>query len=331
MTGERRGRALAWKAALGLLVTGAFFRVLFEYVDLADVGGLFASLRWGPWIAGAGLWMGVYAVRTARFRRLAPRTRPATMFWITAVHTLLLRLLPFRTGELSYGLLVRRAGTAGLGESLLGLLLLRIMDATAVMLVFIATLLAFGGAYLGDRGFGLVAAAAAGVAGAAGILLLPRLLRGLSAVLRRGAGALGSRAAAARSLLVRGEAVVASLEAVGPRTLVVLGALSVLQWLLTFAAFYAILAAFSVPVGPARTVLGATAAVVSGVLPIGGIGSFGTLEAGWALGFVLVGLDEGTAVATGFGVSLSTLAWSILPGVAGWILLGRGAPRGGPA
>jgi len=36
-------------------------------------------------------------------------------------------------------------------------------------------------------------------------------------------------------------------------------------------------------------------------------------------------------VATGFGVSLSTLAWSILPGVAGWILLGRGAPRGGPA
>ncbi len=328
MTAPRRGRALAWKAALGLLITLALFRLLFEFIDVDDLRALSARLRWGPWLLGAGLWMGVYAARTARFRLLAPGTPRGTMFWITAVHTVLIRLLPFRTGELSYGILVKRAGTAGLGESLLGLLLLRIMDATTVVVVFSVTLLAWGGSYLGDRTTGIAVATGAAALGVLGILALPRLLRGTLGATRRIACALGlSEARLARLALDRGAVAVEAVAAIDRPTLARLGLISLVQWMLTFAAFYAILSGFSTPVGPAQTILGATASVVSGFLPIGGIGTFGTLEAGWSLGFVLVGLDRATAVATAFGVSLSTLAWSVPPGLLGWWMLGREAGR----
>lgn len=328
MTAPRRGRALAWKAALGLLITLALFRLLFEFIDVDDLRDLYQRLRWGPWLLGAALWMGVYAARTVRFRLLAPETPRGTMFWITAVHTVLIRLLPFRTGELSYGILVKRAGTAGLGESLLGLLLLRIMDATTVVVVFSVTLLAWGGSYLGDRAIGLAVATGVGAVGVLGILALPRLLRGTLAASRRVAAALGlSEARLVRVALDRGAGAVEALGRVDRGTLARLGLVSLVQWMLTFATFYAILTGFSTPVGPAQTILGATASVVSGFLPIGGIGTFGTLEAGWSLGFVLVGLDEATAVATAFGVSLSTLAYSVPPGLLGWWMLGRGEGR----
>ena len=332
MTQQRRGRALAWKAALGLVITLALFRFLFEFVDLEDLRALLRNLRWGPWLLGGVLWMGVYAARTARFLLLAPRTPPGTMFWISSVHTLLLRLLPFRTGELSYGILVRRAGTAGLGESLLGLLLLRIMDATTVVVVFCVTLLAWGGAYLGDRSLGVAVAAGAGAVGVFVVLALPRLLRSVVVGARRAATWLGlSETRVAALALRRGGGAVDAFTGIDRRTLALLGLVSLVQWMLTFGTFYAILSACSTPVGPAQTILGATASVVTGFLPVGGIGTFGTLEAGWALGFVLVGLDEATAVATGFGVSLSTLGYSVLPGLLGWWALGRGGRRQGEA
>jgi len=324
VTEARRGRALAWKAVLGLVITLALFRLLFEFIDPEDLGALLAGLRWGPWLLGGVLWMGVYAARTARFRLLAPGTPRSTMFWINSVHTLLLRLLPFRTGELSYGILVKRAGTAGLGESLLGLLLLRVMDATTVLVVFCVTLLAWGGSYLGDRSWVVAVAAGAGLLGALGIMSLPRLLSGAMALADRLAAALGLCEVHLVALaLEKGGGAVDAFTRLDRPTLVRVAAVSLIQWLLIFGTFYAILSAFSTPVGPAQTIMGATASVVAGFLPVGGIGTFGTLEAGWALGFVLVGLDEATAVATGFGVSISTLAYSLIPGLLGWWALGR--------
>ena len=319
-----------WKAILGLVITLALFRFLFEFVDFEDLGALFINLRWAPWLLGWVLWMGVYGARTVRFRLLAPRTSPGTMFWITSVHTLLLRLLPFRTGELSYGVLVKRAGTAGLGESLLGLLLLRVMDATAVVIVFSVTLVIWGGSYVGDRHVGFAMAAGTGILGLLVILAMPRLLlaavsaaRSLAATLR-----LDGLQPVARALK-GGANAVSAFARIDRSTLACLGLVSLVQWLLTYGAFYAILTAFSTPVGPAQTVLAATASVVAGFLPVGGIGTFGTLEAGWAIGFVLVGLDEATAVATGFGLSISTLGYSVLPGLLGWWMLGRGGRKTG--
>jgi len=311
-------RGFLLKAGIGLLVTSSLYLFLVRYVDLEQVIAMLRGTRLDLILAGFGFWVLIYLGRALRFRLLAPRTPFLTMLSITAVHAFLLRLLPFRTGELAYAILIRRAGTAGLGESLLVLLLVRVIDSTCVVILFAAALALHQGTYLGDRRLGVGAAVVAALLGILVILALAPLLRFALRLLRRVLGGLADRPRVARVLERAGDAVRAFGE-VRRRTVVLVALLSMLLWLLTFGGFFAMMRAFYMPVGVAQTVLGSTAAVVTGFLPIGGIGSFGTLEAGWALGFALVGLDQTRAIASGFGVSITTFVYGAALGLLGWI------------
>jgi glycosyltransferase 2 family protein len=313
------GKRFWLKAAIGLGITLGLFYLLFSYIDLHQLAELFSRTRWGLWLSGIGFWTIIYLSRAKRFCALAPRTPYLTMLCIAAVHNLLLRLLPFRTGELAYAFLVKRAGTAGLGESLFSLLLLRILDSTMVVILFAAALAFHQGTYLGDRTIGLLAASGVALAGIVMILFLVPMLR---LGLRLGRWVLSGlklahRARVSALLQKIGEAVETFAEA-QRSTLLQISSLSLVQWLLTFGAFHALMLAFGIPVTLSQTVLGSTAAVVTSFLPIGGIGSFGTLEAGWALGFVLVGLDKEVAISSGFGVSISTFIFNAILGLLGW-------------
>ncbi len=50
-----------------------------------------------------------------------------------------------------------------------------------------------------------------------------------------------------------------------------------------------------------QAVVGNTGQVLANVLPVNSFGSFGTLEAGWAGGFMLVGMSPQDAITTAFG------------------------------
>ncbi len=68
-------------------------------------------------------------------------------------------------------------------------------------------------------------------------------------------------------------------------------------------------------------VFGSTIAIIANVLPISGIGNWGVLEAGWAAGFILVGLSKVDAIATGFGVHILLFLTSAVVSFLGWITL----------
>jgi uncharacterized membrane protein YbhN (UPF0104 family) len=57
--------------------------------------------------------------------------------------------------------------------------------------------------------------------------------------------------------------------------------------------------------------VGATFATISKAIPLVTVGGFGVHEAGWSLGFLLVGMPLETAVASGFAVNILTLVASI--------------------
>lgn len=308
------------KAGLGLAITLFLLLFLLRYIDVEQIGKLLVSIRWSLYLVGLMVWGMMYLVRAVRFVILAPRTPYLTMLSITAVHNFLLRVFPMRTGDLSYAFLIKRTGTAGLGESLLGLLLLRILDATAVVVIFCMALAIHPGIFLGDRELGILLATGIGLVGIAGVVCLERLFRVALAGARGLTGWIGlAQRPKVQSLLSRADRSVDSFSKVGNRGIFKASAVTGVLWLLTFSAFFVIMRAFLIPVGISQTVLGATAAVVTGFLPIGGIGSFGTMEAGWALGFALVGLPQQIAIASGFGVSLTTFSYSVILGLLGWI------------
>jgi uncharacterized membrane protein YbhN (UPF0104 family) len=182
------------------------------------------------------------------------------------------------------------------------------------------------GTFLGSRPLGLLAAGGVFLLGAGlAVSMVPVLRQGIRLLEwtldRIG---LGQRPRS-RQLLSKLARAVEAFSRIKPPTVLKISAISVVQWLLTFGSFFAIMRAFSMPVGILQTTLGSTAAVVTSFLPVGGIGSFGPMEAGWSLGFVLVGLERTAAIASGFGVSIVTFCFGALFGGIGWIGLRAGA------
>lgn len=314
-----------------MAITAGLLLFLFRYVDWKHVAALSRQAHWWVLASILPLYLVLYVVRTERFVLLAPRTPFSVMFCISAIHNFMLRVLPMRTGELSYAFLVRRAGTSGLGESLLGLFLLRVLDATAVVLIFAATLALDRSTYHGDPTLGLLIASGVAVLGALCTVFFRQLLLfgfWLLASTLRGVG-LTRNARVAAAVEQLGE-LIRSYARLTLRTILAQGGLTLVVWLMNFVIVFIIMRGFSIPVSFAQAVLGGTGATVTGFLPVGGIGSFGALEAGWALGFALVGLSPSLAVASGFGFSLVTFAGAAVIALGSWFVFNHLVARPKP-
>jgi uncharacterized membrane protein YbhN (UPF0104 family) len=85
--------------------------------------------------------------------------------------------------------------------------------------------------------------------------------------------------------------------------------------------FYAFLRGFGIEISFLKVVFGSTIAVLANALPISGIGNWGTLEAGWAAGFLMVGLSKEKAIATGFGVHIVIFVVCVVMGFICWVSL----------
>ncbi|MBK8480147.1 MAG: flippase-like domain-containing protein [Proteobacteria bacterium] len=328
----RPGRwRFAARALVGLAITVLIFAGLSHWVDWVQLAALRREARWSVLGLGFALIVLLYALRTARFVLLAPRTPFPAMFCIAALHNLLLRVMPLRTGDLAFGFLVRRARTAGLGESLLGLVLLRLLDATVVVVVFGVTLALHPAIYRGSASVGLVVALALALAGGAVVVALPQLLRlGL-----RWIGGLARCSGLAERpwcelLLARLRGAIEAHVGLPRRVIAIQTGLTVAHWLLNYVIMLVILRGFGVSITLSQAILGGTASTVSGFLPIAGVGTFGPLEAGWALGFALVGLPPPLAVATGFAFSAVTFIYTALLAVPAWLLLDWTLRRAAP-
>ena len=86
--------------------------------------------------------------------------------------------------------------------------------------------------------------------------------------------------------------------------------LSIGIWILTYSLFYLIAISMGIYLEPAQILFASSFAVFSTVLPIQGIGGFGTMEAGWALGFIAFGVTTEVAIKTGFGFHLIILLYT---------------------
>ncbi|MFQ5577338.1 MAG: hypothetical protein ACE5G8_10175, partial [Anaerolineae bacterium] len=74
---------------------------------------------------------------------------------------------------------------------------------------------------------------------------------------------------------------------------------------------------------------GATFAVLSKAIPFISIGGLGAHEAGWTVGFSLIGFNRATAILSGFAVNILTILSSVLLGAAATLLLRTNRPLNG--
>jgi len=68
-------------------------------------------------------------------------------------------------------------------------------------------------------------------------------------------------------------------------------------------------------------ILGSTFSIISTLLPIQGIGGFGTSEIAWALAFITLGLSKEVAISSGFGIHILIVVYFLILGSFGIFII----------
>ena len=308
-----RPRRRWWQWAVAIALSALLLGGLIAW---ADPAALWETLRGGDpgsLAAATGFFVASCVCRWLRLPVLlegAPH-HPPTLFAVSVGHQFFNQLLPARTGELTFPLLLKRAQGTPLATGLLYLAVLRLVElATLCPLYSVAALL-----WLHEVGAPLPLGAVAGLAavGVALLVGLPWLLprsigAGLSAlgwlIARSPEGLRGRLQKVHASLRAAHEAV----DALPPRAILKLTALAALMWLSLFAMYHCATIAFAPEVSFAQCAVGSAGGILSNLLPINGIGSLGTMEAGWVAGFRATGVRLDAAMASGLAVHAIAIA-----------------------
>jgi len=320
--GSYPGRFVRWAIPIGTLVVLVYIlRTKLSSEDIAQIL-THAAPQW--LLTGLGFYALANVLRAGRSACLLRWPRGHIPALVPAMFTvsMLNNVLPMRTGELSFPYLLHELG-AEWSSGLAVLVIARLFDLLAVCLLFMVAAMGRLSALSGS--VRIVFAAAAAISLGLGVVLaaLPvlgqRILDFLSARLHT-----HTRLADIWRMRVRPPAqkAIHALDTMRAGQVYWATLLySVLIWLATYAWFTAFLSGIGAPAAFGDVALGASLAVIAKSLPFSAVGGFGAHEAGWALGFVLLGQPVEMAIVSGLAVNMLTLVASLLCGIAslGWL------------
>lgn len=283
---------------IGLLILLVFIVLVERYIGWQNLLRPWLSVEPIPLGFAVVLVMTSYALRALRLQdyfRDAMRGRLAMAYKLMLQHNLLNNLLPMRSGELSFPILMARYFGIGPGRSVPALIWFRVLDLHTLCLL---ALLAATEQWLDPVASVLILLAFA---------TLPwwlyrfstRFLRQLSA---REGGRL-------RGLLTR---LLSGLPA-GAGLFWRSWAWTVANWVVKLAVFAWVLRLF-VDVPFAGALLGVAGGEVTSVLPVHGVGGVGTYEAGIIAGLLPFGVSASSALQGGVNLHLFLLGVSLLGG-----------------
>jgi len=299
-------------------------------VDAGEIVAASERLSPATYLLALGVHLGIHAVRAARFRLLIPPAqRPsfAAMLAISSAHNLAVYVLPAKTGEGALVVYLRTHCGVSAKAGLASLLVSRLLDLATLCAALAAACLYVSSTDLwqAERWVGAALGASFLVLAALFYALASRgqvlvaVFAWLVCAVRADRASLGRRLLS-HSLEV-GDALRFAAE--DGRVLRALP-LSLLVWAGVFV-FYAILArGFGLPaeIGLAEAAFGSSLAVLTNLLPVNALAGFGTQEAGWVLGFGLLGVSRELSFSTGVGVHVVQLFNTCLTGLLGHLAMG---------
>lgn len=308
-----------YRAAAAIAISAGLLALLLSRLEWAPALARFRSVD-PRWLGLAALFsLAVLALRALRFATLTRTAKLEITTAAVATQVFLNRVTPFRLGELSLPLLLKRHGAESFSGSLVSLVFVRILDLGIVVWAIALSL-----AVAPDR------SNLPSLAGASLLLLLllgtfRRWLGALIRLLRSGTRRLGGRLAPldrAMSKLAEASAEAGRLE--GPAYAKV--ALTSLGIFLGQAALFgSILMAYGIPLPLPLLARGAAVALAGAALPVAAVGTIGTQEASWVAGFAWVGVPLEASIVSGIAAQILTLIFSALWALPAWLFLSRRA------
>jgi len=98
-------------------------------------------------------------------------------------------------------------------------------------------------------------------------------------------------------------------------------AYSILIWLVLFLLFWRVLQLVGFYISFSEVILGSSLATLTQLLPINTLGNIGTLEAGWVLGFTMLGFDSYKTLTAGIVMHVIVILSAGVYAIFSWIAL----------
>ena len=301
---------------------------------LAVLYGLTMNLQWGRveqflaqtnwrefWLI-VSLYGVVQLIRTLRFYLLAPSTPFGKLCFVSALHVFYLRILPFRAGELAYAVLLKKHGLGSAGRGIAHLAFTRFQDMAVV-----GTIALLGIAFTGTSAYGFSFYVGSGVIiciSLACLIFLANMLGLAGALIHKVVPVFPGKAKEAlRRLSLHLEEAGKQVSALSPQSRLTSTAITVALWAAAFGVMYYSMLAIGLSTPLGMLMLAGSITIVASFIPVGVVGTFGILEAGWVIGFSGSGATQEEAVAGAIVYSFSTLVAAGMFAFPSWLALSR--------
>ena len=308
-----------------VLVTIGIIFLLFTQISLRDLYDLLKriDLKWT--LGGVLGYLLAIFFRAFRYKRLIhSRDVPIfDLFRISVFYHLSLMVLPSKLGEFTYPYFLNKLSGMAMTEGLASLIASRIYDFFTILIIFFIAFIGFQSVFPAHPLLMIpLIAFLTGLTFFAFFYmgdLLKLFSRGLAKIFEPTAL---SRRRSIQWVLGKIHEVAEDFDAIqAKRTYLSVTLASLSSWVCSYWMFYAFLRGFRIPTPVMKAVFGSTIAVIANALPISGLGNWGILEAGWAAGFMLVGLSKVEAISTGFGVHIFLFITSAIMSFLCWMTL----------
>jgi len=303
---------------LSLLVSIGLLALVLWQVDWVSFGLYWSRLSSGALFISLAFYLALNIFRSLRFRALLarPELPQATLLPITLYHNFLVRLLPFKLGEVSYVLLLKQRLTVPSRAGIGSLFAARLLELLVIVVVAVFALLESGDLFSAEQG-ALMMALMLGSLLLAGLALMGAgpLLRLL---IRPWAERLGWRGRLGARLATLADELD---ELRQPRRLWPALLWSAFTYLCSALSVLATLWALDVRLDFLPTVIFLSLGMFALAFPFN-ISGFGLVDLSWAFGLIaLAGWPTQEAVAAGFMLNATQMVFAMLGGGLGYVWL----------
>lgn len=239
---------------------------------------------------------------------------------IATFHNAASQIMPFRSGELAFPVLANRFFGHPMSRSAASLLLIRFIEVFVLGALVVMAIFFLMGEFSWDKSWVMIATASL-------LLMLGLLWRYLPEVFLLLHGVLKPCVCGGSGWLAKSSGWLVNAlhqmsqelnKAKSAKVYLLALILTVINWLILIGICWVVLLGLGVQVNYAETIVGSSIASIAQFVPLGSVGNIGPMEAGWTMGFVMVGIDAKTALNSGMILHLVVIFCSLILAGLAW-------------
>jgi len=305
---------------IAIIVTIVLFIILFSQIELKDIIEILKKINPLYLIAGFIPYIASYLLRAMRLHILLNKeVGVKKLFSIVCIHNAALNIFPVRSGELSYIYLLNKRHKIAIGEGVASLILIRIQD--FIMISFLFFLFTFTSYDLPTNLMNTIKIISLILVFTILVFLIflrncerfINWLKIISIILNINERHL------INYLFRKMDEMSGSLKKITFNQVIWSTILSIFSYIMVYLSILMIINAMGISMALELFLLSSTFFMMTMIIPIQGIGGFGTMEGGWAISFMIFGLAKEIAISSGIIMHIISIIYIILLFIIGFI------------